>query len=139
MNHLALTFLQCVDYSRFDEITVEIELAAGASTAAIEAKLDTGSKFCVFQPDHARLLGIDLESGTPERIRTATGSFPAYGHEVTLQVGDLQWNTAVYPYFAEREVTPSYRKQSIVIGCAAGVLDSGAVGDEGRSDGRFAV
>jgi len=104
MNHWALTFLQSVDYSRFDEITVEIELAAGASIAAIEAKLDTGSKFCVFQPDHARLLGIDLESGIPERIRTATGSFPAYGHEVTLHAGDLQWDTTVY--FAQPEDFP---------------------------------
>ena len=40
----------------------------------------------------------------PEKIRTAAGSFPAYGHEVTLQVGDLQWDTTVY--FAEPEDFP---------------------------------
>ena len=47
---------------------------------------------------------LNLTSGIPERIRTAAGSFPAYGHEVTLQVGDLQWDTTVY--FAEPEDFP---------------------------------
>ena len=56
----------------------------------VGAKLDSGSKFCNFQPRYAEWLGLDLNSGIPETIRTATVSFPAYGHEVTLQVGVLQ-------------------------------------------------
>ena len=99
-----LSFRQQVDYSRFDEITVTVELMSGAAEVIVQAKLDTGSKFCVFQPRYAQLLGIDLESGIPERIRAAAGSFPAYGHEVTLTVGDLERQMTVY--FAEPEDFP---------------------------------
>ena len=96
MSQWSLAFSKSIDYSRYDEITIEIELAASDSFASIDAKLDTGSKFCVFQPRYARLLRLDLENGIFERIRTAAGSFPAYGHEVTLHVGDLQWEATVY-------------------------------------------
>jgi len=104
MNHWSLSFLERVDYTRYDEITVEIGLAAGPAFVTVYAKLDSGSKFCVFQPRYAWLLGFDLEKGVHEKIRTATGSFPAYGHDVTLHVGDLQWDTNVY--FAELEDFP---------------------------------
>lgn len=104
MNTWTLTFLACLDYGAHDEITVGIDLFREGSSITVNAKLDTGSKFCVFQPDKARLLGLDLFSGIPERMRTAAGSFPAYGHTVTLHVGDLQWHTTVY--FAEPENFP---------------------------------
>lgn len=57
------------------------------------------ASFAFFQPHQALLLGLNLESGIVERIRTAAGSFSAYGHEVRLAVGDLEWQTTVY--FAE--------------------------------------
>jgi hypothetical protein len=104
MSHWSLTFPSCIDYSAHDEITVEIDLVSGGFPVTVGAKLDTGSKFCVFQPRYAEWLGFDLTSGVRERIRTAAGSFPAYGHEVTLHVGDLQWDTTVY--FAEPEDFP---------------------------------
>jgi hypothetical protein len=104
MNHWSLSFLERIDYTRYDEITVEIGLASVAAFVTVYAKLDSGSKFCVLQPRYASLLGFDLESGIHERIRTAAGSFSAYGHEVTLHVGDLQWDTTVY--FAEPEDFP---------------------------------
>ena len=104
MNQWTLTFPARIDYSAYDEITIEIDLISGAFPVTVGAKLDSGSKFCVFQPRYAELLGFELESGIHERIRTAAGSFSAYGHEVTLQVGDLQWDTTVY--FAEPEDFP---------------------------------
>jgi len=104
MNSWTLLFQQQVDYSRFDEITVPVRLFSATSFVRVNAKLDTGSKFCVFQPSQAGWLGLDLLSGIRERIRTAAGSFPAYGHEVTLAVGDLEWQTTVY--FAEPEDFP---------------------------------
>src|SRR5215831_10382018 len=91
MSQWSLNFDKRIDYGRYDEITVEIALAAGDSLAAVDAKLDTGSKFCVFQPRYARILRLELERGIPERIRTAAGSFPSYGHEVTLQVGEWKY------------------------------------------------
>jgi hypothetical protein len=104
MNPWSLSFLERIDYTRYDEITVEIGLGAEAAFVTVYAKLDSGNKFCVLQPRYASLLGFDLESGIHERIRTATGSFPAYGHKVTLHVGDLQWDTTIY--FAEPEDFP---------------------------------
>jgi hypothetical protein len=104
MKHWLLTFLERVDYSGSDEITVEVSLVSATSYTTIGAKLDTGSKNCIFQPRCADLLELDLTSGTPQRFRTAAGSFNAYGHEIVLQVGDLQWTTTVY--FAEPEEFP---------------------------------
>jgi len=104
MKHWNFAFLAKVDYTRFDEITVPITLRSGISEIVVDAKLDTGSKNCIFQPRYARWLQLDLTSGTPQRFRTAAGSFNAYGHEITLQVGDLQWTTTIY--FAEPENFP---------------------------------
>src|SRR4030095_14303677 len=87
------------------EITVEILLSNGSSTrVAVDAKVDSGSKFCLFQPRYALLLGVDLETGVLERIRTAAGHFNAYGHEVTLTVSNLEWDAVVH--FAEPEKFP---------------------------------
>jgi len=84
MKHWSLTFPTLVDYRAHDEITVEIILVSGASSVKVGAKLDTGSKFYVFQPGQAAWLGLDLLSGAPQRIHTAAGSFPAYGHVETF-------------------------------------------------------
>ncbi len=104
MKHWSLTFPTLIDYRAFDEITVKVDLISGASAVTVNAKLDCGSKFCVFQPHFARLLGFELESGVPQGIRTAAGSFPAYGHEVTLTVSGLEWQTTVF--FAAPEDFP---------------------------------
>lgn len=104
MKQWTMTFPTRVDYTNFDEITVKLKLITATSSAHVAAKLDTGSKNCIFQPSWAEILEIDLTSGTPQRFRTAAGSFNTYGHEVTLQVGDLQWTTTVY--FAEPEEFP---------------------------------
>lgn len=90
MSQWTLTFPACIDYGAHDEITIEIDLISRDLHVTVGAKIDSGSKFCIFQPRYAEWLGLDLTSGIPEKIRTAAGSFPAYGHEVTLQVGDLQ-------------------------------------------------
>jgi hypothetical protein len=79
MNQWTLTFPACVDHSAHDEIAIEIDLVSGTSPVTVGAKLDSGSKFCVFQPRYAKWLGFDLTCGIRERIRTAAGSFPAYG------------------------------------------------------------
>lgn len=65
------------------------------------AKLDTGSTYGIFQRSYAALLGLDLTSGVPVSIATATGAFRAYGHEVTISVFDFEWEAVVY--FAEPE------------------------------------
>jgi hypothetical protein len=67
-------------------------------------KLDTGSTFCIFQRRYAELLGIDVERGERETIRTAKGSFTAYGHEIIIRFSELEWEPVVY--FAQDESFP---------------------------------
>lgn len=50
MNRWSLYFAACFDYQAYDEITVNVDLLCGVSSASVDAKLDTGSKFCIFQP-----------------------------------------------------------------------------------------
>jgi hypothetical protein len=105
MSEFSLVFSDRLSYSRYDEITAEILLSSGpAIHVAIEVKVDTGSKFCIFQPRYASLLGLDLKAGLRETIRTAAGHFIAFVHEVTLIVSDIEWDTVVY--FAEMENFP---------------------------------
>lgn len=94
MSTWLLSFSDRVSYSSYDEITVELSLSGNSSTpVSVKDKVDTGSKFCIFQPRYAPLLGFVLETGTKVRIRTAAGSFVAYGHEVMLAISPI-WNGA---------------------------------------------
>ncbi len=67
----------------------------GQSTNLL-AKIDTGATFCIFQREHAEGLDIDVESGLPEEISTATGRFKAYGHSVNLTCFKYEFETTVY-------------------------------------------
>jgi len=105
VNGWQLAFSEQHSYGRESKITVPVVLYTDlAMRVQIRAKLDTGSDFCVFQPHHAGALGLELERGVKQRIRTAVGSFVAYGHEVTMTVLNLEWQTTVY--FAEPEDFP---------------------------------
>ena len=64
----------------------------------IESKVD------LTEERDAQMLGLELEKGDVELVRTATGKFIAHGHEVTLNVGNLEWEATVY--FAADEFFP---------------------------------
>ncbi len=106
MSDWILTFSERSRYADDEEgITFELFHSSDISARySVDAKLDTGSTFCVFQRLYADLLGLDVEGGTPQHIRTVTGSFTAYGHKVTLTVGELEWQAVVY--FAADESFP---------------------------------
>lgn len=94
-----LTFRSKFDYSNAREgIEVEIALAVdGARTVRLRAKVDTGASFCIFQREYAEQLGIEVERGQHQEVRTANGgSFSVYGHMVTLFCLDWQFQTMVY-------------------------------------------
>jgi hypothetical protein len=76
-------------------------MSAPSQYVDLLAKLDTGSTYCIFNRSYSTLLGLDLYSGISQRIRTATGTFQTYGHEVTISVFDLEWQAVVY--FAESD------------------------------------
>ena len=82
-------------------ITVPVNLFYAEKDVEFDAKIDTGSTFCVFQRLHGELLGLEIENGIFADIGTAAGNFYAFGHELTLSVFDIE--TVATVYFAESE------------------------------------
>lgn len=84
-----------------DGITVHATLEFGDKRERFLVKVDTGSTYCIFERGRGEALGIDIESGTPIEIGTATGSFLVFGHELRLTVMEIETVSTVY--FAESE------------------------------------
>lgn len=82
-------------------ITIPIELRLGNDSVFFDAKLDTGSSFCVFERKHGEAIGLNIETGLQNKVGTAAGSFWAYGHNVTLIVENYELDAMVY--FAAEE------------------------------------
>ena len=102
MSRYHLEFSYRHSYTYQSAITLPITLISDTDAYVdFSAKLDTGSTFCIFEKKYADWLGPRLNSGIPTKIATATGSFQAYGHEITLAAFDYEWQSVVY--FAEDE------------------------------------
>lgn len=82
-------------------ITVPVKISYSREIEAVKAKIDTGSTYCIFERVLGESLGLEIETGLPVMIGTATGSFKAYGHEVTLSVLGIEIVSTVY--FAESD------------------------------------
>jgi hypothetical protein len=82
-------------------IAVKTKITHGKEFVEFYAKVDTGSSYCIFERIHGENIGIDIESSSEIKISTATGSFPAYGHELTLSVLGIEAVSIVY--FAKEE------------------------------------
>lgn len=81
-------------------IEIPVVLLVGDLEVRLNAKVDTGAQYCIFQRDYADQLGIVVESGIEIKIWTAGGtSFTVYGHEVRMSCLDWEIDTTVY--FAE--------------------------------------
>lgn len=101
-----LTFAEKVKYPHDDSgISLQVILITDVNNpVSATVKLDTGSTFCVFEKFYADLLGLEIENGEEKFFRTATGSFKAFGHEITLKFSAIEFSTTVY--FAEDEYFP---------------------------------
>ncbi len=82
-------------------ITVPVYLKYGSQTVDLKAKIDTGAENCIFERKHAELLGIEVEHGELQSFIAATSSFLAYGHELTINVLEIEFISTVY--FAKEE------------------------------------
>lgn len=90
------------NYSIFEVgIAVKTVLSNGDLNVDVEAKIDTGSTYCIFERHHGEGLNLEIENGIPVYLSTATGSFRAFGHELTLTVLGIETVSTVY--FAESE------------------------------------
>ena len=102
MSQFRFSFAHRIGYSGHSDIVVPLAFSSDSEFFfPVDAKLDTGSTFCIFQRNFADILGLNLERGRRQQIGTATGSFLTYGHEVTLATCGLEWQAVVY--FAESE------------------------------------
>ncbi len=82
-------------------ITVSVAINVGNTIVDFQAKVDTGSSFCVFERTHAERLNLNIEDGEFLRISTATGTFEAFGHELEIEVLGIKVFSTVY--FAKEE------------------------------------
>jgi hypothetical protein len=83
-------------HSAADGIEVPITLRFGSQSVDLIATADTGAAHCIFDRKYAEILGLRVESGRLQIFRTVTGSFPAYEHEVTLQMLGIEFSTPVF-------------------------------------------
>lgn len=82
-------------------ITLPVLLKIDSLETSVEAKLDTGASHCIFQRIHGEYLGIEIESGELLSFDTVTGSFRAFGHEISIRFLETEVFSKVY--FAEEE------------------------------------
>ncbi len=82
-----------------DGIALEAEIRYSDVSVRINARIDTGAAYSIFERRFGEELGLDIESGMRQRFGTAVGGFYAYGFRVTLLTADLEFDSMVF--FAE--------------------------------------
>lgn len=83
-------------------VTVPVVLRLNGDTVDFEAKVDTGAENCIFERIHGERLGLIIESGNEQKFSTPTGVFIAYGHELSINVLEIEFVSTVY--FAKEEL-----------------------------------
>jgi len=92
----SLKFDAAHQYMSTAGIDIPIELRVGEQRVELMSRLDTGAAHCIFERKYAEALGLDVESGRPQRFRTMAGSFIAYEHEVTLHTLGVEFSALAY-------------------------------------------
>lgn len=91
-----LNFDEEYEYDDDESITIPVLLGYGNKFARIHAKVDTGSKVCVFSREDGEKLNLRVEDGVPLKLRSLTGTLDTFGYEVTIQTGDVIFQSTVY-------------------------------------------
>lgn len=92
-----LTFTETI-YYHDSTVGITIPVALGYQSKAIQeqAKVDPGAEVCLFRHEVGLRLGITVEQGIPITLKTLAGSLEAFGHEITLQTGELIFQSIVF-------------------------------------------
>jgi hypothetical protein len=78
------------------EVPIELKLAS-LKPIRLNAAVDTGSAFCIFQREYGEQLNLSIESGIPETVRTADGGvIEIFGHYVMMTCLDWTFDSLVY-------------------------------------------
>ena len=96
MNHLLNFAVKHIYDSREVGITIETTLRIGDVFVGCDAKIDTGSEFCLFGREFGEQLGLEIESGFEKNLITLSGNLKAFGHNVELETLGLKFDTFVY-------------------------------------------
>lgn len=84
-------------------INIDVSLKLGKRNENFVAKIDTGASHCIFERQYGEQLGLNIEEGIVQRFSTATGTFVAYGHNVTLVTNELEFDSYVF-FYSEGDV-----------------------------------
>ncbi len=97
-----LNFEQFLNYDVDGEgIRLDVEIRLGDSNVKLNAKIDTGATYSIFERKFADELGLEIESGMRQRFGTATGFFYGYGFRVNFITAGLEFDSMVF--FAEED------------------------------------
>lgn len=92
-----LTFAEEIRYKDDPSgIGIYAFISYGDKTISVPVKVDPGAGVCVFKREHGEELGVPVEQGLPITLDSLGGPVEAFGHEVTLQTGDLVFESLVY-------------------------------------------
>ncbi len=77
-------------------IPILVRLTYGGTSIEVTAKEDTGCAVCLFSHEDGLDLGVPVEQGLPMQLGGLAGSLDVFGHEVTLQTGNIAFQSFVY-------------------------------------------
>ena len=99
-----LDFTRVHSYSlSLEGIALPVLLRSGSEAVDLLAYLDTGASNCLFAREYGELLDLNIEAGQPKAFWTATGGIDTFGHQVSLEVFDLNFDSVVY-FFADDRI-----------------------------------
>lgn len=91
-----LSFAHLLTYDAGEPgITLDVVLKLSGASVSCEAKIDTGSFWCVFARAVGEQLGLDIKGGLRQLVGTVTGTFVVYLHEVNLSVAGFELDALV--------------------------------------------
>jgi hypothetical protein len=67
------------------------------------AFVDTGASNCLFERAVGEMLGLDIETGDLKVFSAASGPVKAFGHMVSVNVLNLEFDSMVY-FFADENI-----------------------------------
>ena len=82
-------------------IILDVRLKLSGKSIILNAKIDTGATHCIFERRFGEELGLNIENGIAQRFSTATGTFLAFGHNVTLITEGLEFDSYIFFYADE--------------------------------------
>lgn len=84
------------DGQKHPGITVPISLTSNGLAIDVNAKVDPGAEFCLFERSLGEDLGLDIESGFDSRLATLSGTVPVFGHVVVIETFGVRFESFVY-------------------------------------------